>query len=186
MLASSAQSWGQKRTSLTQELIRSLLNCSKELHCVKRRKHLNTFMQLLKNTGYNQMFRSEILKSGLNGYRDMKNVSDFFEVEMLKAHRKPFTRLVEEGTYISSHWWKLLNSKSEWHQAKNNHQSFPRWSRDPAVQLQLLTWGLPIALWRLWSDLGPIKSIQLLAISPFRSSTPCPPPPLPPLVSSSV
>ena len=40
------------------------------------------------------------------------------EVEILKAYKKPFTRLVEEGTYISSHRGELLNSKSEWHQAK--------------------------------------------------------------------
>ena len=34
----------------------------------------------------------------------------------LKAYKKPFTMLVEEGTYISK--GELLNSKSEWHQAK--------------------------------------------------------------------
>ena len=47
-----------------------------------------------------------------------KKFSDYFEVEILKAYKKPFTRLVEEGTYISSHRGELLNSKSEWHQAK--------------------------------------------------------------------
>ena len=47
-----------------------------------------------------------------------KKFSDYFEVEILKAYKKPFTRLVEEGTYISSHGGELLNSKSEWHQAK--------------------------------------------------------------------
>ena len=47
-----------------------------------------------------------------------KKSSDYFEVEILKAYKKPFTRLVEEGTYISSHQGELLNSKSEWHQAK--------------------------------------------------------------------
>ena len=29
-----------------------------------------------------------------------------------------YTRLVEEGTFIASHNGELLNSKSEWHQAK--------------------------------------------------------------------
>ena len=47
-----------------------------------------------------------------------KNFSDYFEIQILKAYRKPFTRLVEEGTFISSHEGELLNSKSEWHQAK--------------------------------------------------------------------
>ena len=47
-----------------------------------------------------------------------KNFADYFEVQILKAYRKPFTRLVEEGTFISNHEGELLNSKNEWHQAK--------------------------------------------------------------------
>ena len=38
--------------------------------------------------------------------------------QSLQAYKKPFTRLVDEGTYISSHKGELLNSKNEWHQAK--------------------------------------------------------------------
>ena len=68
LMSTSAQPLGQKRTTLTQELIRRLLNCSKELPCSTRRKHLNDFMQLLKNSGYSEPFRAEILKSGLQGY----------------------------------------------------------------------------------------------------------------------
>ena len=41
ILSTSAQPWGQKRTTLTQELIRRLLNCSKELSCSAKRKHLD-------------------------------------------------------------------------------------------------------------------------------------------------
>ena len=40
------------------------------------------------------------------------------KIRILKAYKKPFTMCVEEGTYISSHKGELLNSKSEWHQAK--------------------------------------------------------------------
>ena len=54
ILAFSAQPWGQKRTTLTQELIRRLLNCRKELNCSIKKKHPNRFMQLLKNSGYNE------------------------------------------------------------------------------------------------------------------------------------
>ena len=60
MMAASAQPWGQKRTTLTQELIRRLLNCSKSLCCAKKRKHLDNYMQLLKNSGYSETFRAEI------------------------------------------------------------------------------------------------------------------------------
>ena len=52
------------------------------------------------------------------GKSDDKNFSDYFEIQILKAYKKPFTRLVEEGTYITSHRGELLNSKNEWHQAK--------------------------------------------------------------------
>ena len=104
MLASSAQSWGQKRTSLTQELIRRLLNCCKELPCVERRKHLNNFMQLLKNSGYNQKFRSEILKSGLNGYN-----------KILKAERdavRPTYR--PKGWNETARWLAKRRKKNNW------------------------------------------------------------------------
>ena len=36
----------------------------------------------------------------------------------MKAYRKAFTKCIEEGTYIASHQGEVLNSKSEWHQAK--------------------------------------------------------------------
>ena len=104
MFASSAQSWGQKRTSLTQELIRRLLNCSKKLSCAARRKHLNNFMQLLKNSGYNQKFRSELLKSGLNGYN-----------KILKAERdgvRPVYR--PRGWNKTARWLAKRRKKNNW------------------------------------------------------------------------
>ena len=52
------------------------------------------------------------------GKSDELNFSDYFEITIMKAYKKPFTRLVEEGTYITSHKGELLNSKNEWHQAK--------------------------------------------------------------------
>ena len=56
ILLMSAQPWGQKPTTLTQELIRRLLNCSMELNCTDKRKHLDNFMQLFKNSGYDEKF----------------------------------------------------------------------------------------------------------------------------------
>ena len=44
--------------------------------------------------------------------------SDYFKICILKSYRKSFTKCVEEGTYIASHGGEVLNSKSEWHQAK--------------------------------------------------------------------
>ena len=58
------------------------------------------------------------LENTHGGKSDEKTFADYFEVRILKAYKKPFTMCVEEGTYISSHKGELLNSKSEWHQAK--------------------------------------------------------------------
>ena len=68
MLAESAQSWQQKRTTATQELIRRLLNTKKELNCRLKQTILNRYMELLKNSGYDEKFRKEILQSGIAGY----------------------------------------------------------------------------------------------------------------------
>ena len=54
-----------------------------------------------------------------HGGRDLtKTFSDYFEIQILKAYSKAFTKCVEEGTFIASHQGVVLNSKGEWHQAK--------------------------------------------------------------------
>ena len=58
------------------------------------------------------------LENTHGGKADDKSFEDYFEFRIRKAYKKPFTMLVEEGTLISSHKGELLNSKSEWHQAK--------------------------------------------------------------------
>ena len=48
MLENSAQSWQQKRTTLTQEIIRRLLATKKELSCHHKQNICNEFMQIFK------------------------------------------------------------------------------------------------------------------------------------------
>ena len=104
ILASSAQPWGQKRTTLTQELIRRLLNCSRELSCEKKRKHLDNFMQLLKNSGYSEAFRLEILKSGLHGFNNI-----------LKADRDGTRPMYRPKSWKeSARWLEKKRKKSNW------------------------------------------------------------------------
>ena len=92
MLASSAQPWGQKQTTLTQELIHRLLNCRKELGCNVKQKHLNQFMQMLSNSGYGEQFRAEIVKSGLAGFNKI--------LESDRAGTRPIYR--SKGWNVSS------------------------------------------------------------------------------------
>ena len=104
ILASSAQPWGQKRTSLTQELIRRLLNCSKELSCKAKRKHLDNFMQLLKNSGYSEAFRLEILKSGLHGFNKI------FQAD--RDGTRPMYR--PKGWNETARWLEKKRKKRNW------------------------------------------------------------------------
>ena len=104
MMAASAQPWGQKRTTLTQELIRRLLNCSKRLSCATRRKHLDNYMQLLKNSGYSETFRAEILKSGLKGY----NLILEAEREKVRPVYRP------KGWKESAQWLEKKKKKNNW------------------------------------------------------------------------
>ena len=63
----------QKRTILTQECLRRLRNTKLELGEEIRVKHLNNYMLKLKNSGYSQKYRTEILDSALAAFDKMVN-----------------------------------------------------------------------------------------------------------------
>ena len=58
ILAHSAMSRNKKRTILTQECLRIIRNTKIELGETVRNKHLSRFMIKLKNSGYDQKFRT--------------------------------------------------------------------------------------------------------------------------------
>ena len=64
--ARSALLWGSKRTILTQEVLRVLLNCSTRLKWDMTMSHVNHMMLHLQYSGYDQRFRMEVVKSGRN------------------------------------------------------------------------------------------------------------------------
>ena len=84
IMADSALSFSKKRTILTQECLRRLRNTKIELGPEVQNTRLNLFMLKLKNSGYNQKFRTEILDSSLKAFQN------FFEDD--KNHVKPMYR----------------------------------------------------------------------------------------------
>ena len=84
ILASSANPWQQKRTTLTQEMIRRLRNTRKEINCTRKQEIISEYMQMLKNSGYSARFRKEILLSGINGYNKI--------LEADRSKQKPLYR----------------------------------------------------------------------------------------------
>ena len=78
-----------------------------ELEWEQKAEHLNKFMQKLKNSGYDECFRLEVLKSSINGYEKI--------VEDAKNGLKPIYRSKEwkeknnwtsKKKYKKENWWK--------------------------------------------------------------------------------
>ena len=73
ILSNSAMSFSQKRTILTQECLRRLRNTKIELGVEVQKIHLDRYMLKLKNSGYSQKFRTEILNSAFKAFQKMKD-----------------------------------------------------------------------------------------------------------------
>ena len=83
ILADSALNGVSKRTILTQECLRRIRNTKVELGEEVRNVHLNNFMLKLKNSGYSEKYRKEILDSAAKAFEkmledDKKNVKPLF------------------------------------------------------------------------------------------------------------
>ena len=65
----SAISIKTKRTVLTQQCLRVILNCSPLIQWEETNKHLTYFMARMQASGYNQKLRFEILQSALKAYQ---------------------------------------------------------------------------------------------------------------------
>merc|ERR1711860_15486 len=69
--ARSAIPENQKRNIITQEVIRILKNCSRELSWEIKVKHLEQLSLRLQYSGYYMKFRREVIDSGVKAYRKM-------------------------------------------------------------------------------------------------------------------
>ena len=69
--ARSALAWGSKKTILTQEVLRILLNCSTRLQWEIVTGHVNEMMLHIQYSGYDQRFRTEVVKSALKAYENI-------------------------------------------------------------------------------------------------------------------
>ena len=85
MLHQSAMPDKIKRTTLSQEVIRILRNCHPDLSWQQKLTHLNRLTERMRDSGYPERFREEVIRSGLTGYQHM--------VEVEKAGGRPVNRL---------------------------------------------------------------------------------------------
>ena len=85
--AKTAMSTKQKRTILTQEMLRILLRCSPLLPWKNTVQHINKFMLRMQYSGHKRRFRTQIIKSAMNAYNQIKDKD--------KARERPMYRKKE-------------------------------------------------------------------------------------------
>merc|ERR1712082_425068 len=61
--------WNKKIANLSQEVVRRLLNTSEELRQEEKNNILDEFGRKLRRSGYNKRQTSDILVSGIQGYK---------------------------------------------------------------------------------------------------------------------
>ena len=101
-----AMSKKQKRTVLTQELIRILLRCSPLLPWTETVKHVNRFVMRLQYSGYRKRFRIEIVKSALKAYREIKRKEESGEKPMYRTKEWKRKERRREKRDKKTHWFK--------------------------------------------------------------------------------
>ena len=107
---SSAIARQQKRTIFTQEVIRRMKNCSPELEVGRRNEFLSDLMQKMKNSGYCEKFRLEVLKSGMKAYNIMVENDRNSTVPMYRSREwKEKERREEKQGQLTS-WFKTVES----------------------------------------------------------------------------
>ena len=95
-----------KRTILTQEIIRILMNCSRRLKWETVCKHVEFFLAKMQLSGYGQNFRAQVVKSALNAY-DKIIEKDENNIEPLYRNRnyKRIERMEDKRTK-KANWYK--------------------------------------------------------------------------------
>ena len=113
ILANSALSWAQKRTILTQEGIRRMKNTSPLLGEEVQNEHLSKFMLKLKNSGYSEKFRAEIVKSVKKAY-ELIVLKDITGERPMYRSRHQIEKEKKENAKIKSNWWnKNISNQNE-------------------------------------------------------------------------
>ena len=114
ILANSALSFSKKRTILTQECLRVLRNTKLELGPEIQKKHLNFLMLKMKNSGYGQKFRREILDSGQKAFKKM--IKDEKEGVKPMYRSRDYNKEERKKAKFNKrrNWWNTKKSKIQY------------------------------------------------------------------------
>ena len=109
--ARSALPWNSKRTILTQETLRIMLNCSRELPQSIVNKHLNGLMLRMQYSGYDRKFRTEVTKSAISAYKKIVEKEEKNEQPIHRPKDWKKTERAEEKRKKKGEWYKKGKGK---------------------------------------------------------------------------
>ena len=104
--ARTAMSKKQKRTILTQEMLRIMLRCSPLLPWTNTTKHINTFMMRMQYSGHTQKFREEIATSAMQAYNRIKHKDKTGEKPMYRNKDWQRKERRKEKRSKKTQWYK--------------------------------------------------------------------------------
>ena len=110
--ARSAMAWRTKRTVLTQEALRVILNCCRELPWEVVTKHLDHFTARMQYSGYDQQFRLEVIDSALKAYEKLCQAESDGERPLYRPKTWKKKEREEARKQKRLNWYKKGGSKS--------------------------------------------------------------------------
>ena len=106
-----------KLSSLSQEVVRRLLNTSRRLEDTVRMETLETFSQKMRNSGHTMGYIEKALLSGITNYERKVNNSN------LPRTHHPYKPLHMDSNYKAvGRWKKKVMAKETWYKDKKNDQ----------------------------------------------------------------
>ena len=114
ILSNSAINFKSKRTILTQECLRRIRNTKRELGEEIRNKHLNKFMLILKQCGYGQKFRKEVLDSALSAFEKMEEEDKNGIKPLYRSAQWEKLERIERKNHKKLNWWRSTKGQVDY------------------------------------------------------------------------
>ena len=104
--AQSAMPFKDRRTVLTQDLLRVLLRCSPELPWEEKKKHVEDYVLRMQFSGYEEAVRKEIVRSAINAYENIRKKVEKKERPMYRTKMWKQKERQKDKRKKKTNWYK--------------------------------------------------------------------------------
>ena len=111
--ARSAMPQKNKRTVLTQDLLRVILRCSPDLAWQDKKKHIDEYVLRLQYSGYNERFRRDIVRSAISAHEKIKSKVERGERPLYRTKSWRMKERAKDKRKKRTSWYKSTNKESK-------------------------------------------------------------------------